>query len=232
MRDLFITPRKTLLQNWAALSGTAACHAAVAAVSAGREEALLFWLHADAQDEAWLEASIAQVQANFSNARIVILANVPTQAAAMSALGQGATGYCHAYSDTAVLQEVKAVVSHGGVWMGQDLLQHLIGVSRQMVSVQPAAVSAALALLTPREREVARLAAAALSNKEIARRLDITERTVKAHLSSSFERLGVKDRLQLALVLNETSTPSANTDSKAQNESELPTQPAIYKLAS
>jgi DNA-binding NarL/FixJ family response regulator len=56
--------------------------------------------------------------------------------------------------------------------------------------------------LTKREQEVATEASKGLSNKEIARILSITERTVKAHLASIFERLGAKDRLQLALMLN------------------------------
>ena len=46
------------------------------------------------------------------------------------------------------------------------------------------------------------IAAKGLSNKEIARILKITERTVKAHLASIFELLKVKDRLHLALMLN------------------------------
>jgi DNA-binding NarL/FixJ family response regulator len=94
------------------------------------------------------------------------------------------------------------VVTHGGIWLGQELLQHLIGAGRQLVKAPSASVESALQLLTPRERDVAQQAAIGLSNKEIARILNITERTVKAHLSASFERLGVKDRLQLALVLN------------------------------
>jgi len=64
-------------------------------------------------------------------------------------------------------------------------------------------VEKALALLTGREKEVALEAAKGLSNKVIARGLSITERTVKAHISATLEKLGVKDRLQLALVLND-----------------------------
>lgn len=53
--------------------------------------------------------------------------------------------------------------------------------------------------LTPREREVVGLVAAGASNKEIAERLLIAERTVKAHLTSVFEKLGLSSRLQLAI---------------------------------
>jgi DNA-binding NarL/FixJ family response regulator len=53
--------------------------------------------------------------------------------------------------------------------------------------------------LTVRETEVLGLVRAGLSNKQIARRLGITERTVKAHLTSCFQRIGVQDRTQAAL---------------------------------
>ncbi|MFL5842462.1 MAG: response regulator [Thermoleophilaceae bacterium] len=53
--------------------------------------------------------------------------------------------------------------------------------------------------LTPREDEVLSLLAEGLPNKLIARRLDISEKTVKAHLTSVFQRIGVTDRTQAAL---------------------------------
>lgn len=53
--------------------------------------------------------------------------------------------------------------------------------------------------LTPREREVLELVGEGLANKQIARRLAIKEKTVKAHLSSVFQRIGVSDRTSAAL---------------------------------
>ena len=53
--------------------------------------------------------------------------------------------------------------------------------------------------LTARETEVLGLVRQGLSNKQIARRLGITERTVKAHLTSCFQRIGVLDRTQAAV---------------------------------
>ncbi|MCG9029613.1 LuxR C-terminal-related transcriptional regulator [Laribacter hongkongensis] len=57
------------------------------------------------------------------------------------------------------------------------------------------------ALLTEREREVVQALRRGLANKEIARELDISENTVKKHLSSVFQKLGVEDRLQLLIKL-------------------------------
>lgn len=53
--------------------------------------------------------------------------------------------------------------------------------------------------LTPREREVLRLVGTGLANKQIARRLGISERTVKAQLAAVFQGIGVADRTQAAL---------------------------------
>lgn len=53
--------------------------------------------------------------------------------------------------------------------------------------------------LSPREEEVLRLVATGLANKQIGRRLGISERTVKAHLTNVFQQLGVSDRTQAAL---------------------------------
>ena len=53
--------------------------------------------------------------------------------------------------------------------------------------------------ITEREREVLLLVMEGLANKQIARRLEITERTVKAHLTSIFQRIGVTDRTQAAM---------------------------------
>jgi DNA-binding NarL/FixJ family response regulator len=136
-------------------------------------------------------------------AKVVVLANMPSQPEAVQVLGLGAMGYCHAYMASAVLKEIRSVVSHGGLWLGQDLLQRLIEVSTSRIGNQPEYVEGLLAKLTNREKEVAMEAAKGLSNKEIARVLSITERTVKAHLAHTFERLGAKDRLQLALMLND-----------------------------
>jgi len=203
MRDIFICPRNNLLANWSQACPEARVFPALSAIETAQKEDCVFWLHTDSTSQQWMVATISQILRDFFNPRIVVLTNVPSQSQALLALSQGAVGYCHAYSAPEVLAEVKNVVAHGGIWLGRDLLQRLIEVSTNLTGNAAEQVARSLALLSGREKEVALEAAKGLSNKEIARILDITERTVKAHLSATFERLGVKDRLQLALILND-----------------------------
>jgi two-component system nitrate/nitrite response regulator NarL len=63
----------------------------------------------------------------------------------------------------------------------------------------------AIAHLTPRELEVAQMVHLGGNNKLIARELDISERTVKAHLSAIFRKLDIENRLHLALFFNKLS---------------------------
>jgi DNA-binding NarL/FixJ family response regulator len=71
--------------------------------------------------------------------------------------------------------------------------------ARELLSARSEAPGRGDVELTAREREVLGLVRSGLSNKQIARRLGITERTVKAHLTSTFQRIGVVDRTQAAL---------------------------------
>ncbi|MDP3308959.1 response regulator transcription factor [Methylotenera sp.] len=208
MQDIFISTLPALLDNWTEAFPKSTIAAAVPEVvnvakSKGKNgEATIFWLHMNEDRQQWMANTIASIARNYNDAKIVILANLPNQAESIHALSLGAMGYCHAYIAPTVLKEIKAVITHGGLWLGQDILQSLIEVSTKLIGNQPEYVDGLLAKLTSREKEVAIEAAKGLSNKEIARILSITERTVKAHLAKTFERLGAKDRLQLALMLN------------------------------
>lgn len=133
----------------------------------------------------------------------VVLADEPGDAIIAEACALGASGCCNTYAAPEVLRQVALVVQNGGLWIGQSLLQRLVGsTSRALTARLEAPVDSWSAQLSERESQVAKLVAGGASNKEIADRLAITERTVKAHLSAIFEKLGVRDRLQLSLRIN------------------------------
>lgn len=110
-------------------------------------------------------------------------------------LAAGASGYVHAYSPAQALDTVLKTVNSGSVWLGPTLLARLL---RDIDQRMPQKGDWAQGL-TDREKEVAERAAKGHSNQAIADALSITERTVRAHLTATFEKLGVTDRLMLAL---------------------------------
>ena len=102
------------------------------------------------------------------------------------------------------LKNVVEAVQQGELWIRRALSWHLLNelvVITQEKNKIKQAVSDLLANLTRREYEIATLVGNGESNKQIARRLDITERTVKAHLTEVFRKLEVADRLKLALIV-------------------------------
>jgi two-component system nitrate/nitrite response regulator NarL len=202
MQDIFISTLPSPLNSWTQAFPKSKIFAAIPNIKVKKQEPITFWLHMNEDRQQWLTNTMETVLKNHQSAKIVVLADIPNHAESLHALSLGATGYCHAYIDPGILKEIRTVTSNGGIWIGQELLQRLIQASIQRVSNQPEYVEGLLAQLTKREKDVAIEAAKGLSNKEIARILDITERTVKAHLAATFERLGAKDRLQLALMLN------------------------------
>lgn len=143
--------------------------------------------------DAWWQEKTARYRIIFTN-------TAPDDAEAYAALQAGCYGYCHAASPRETLHKVLEVVINGGLWVGPALVQRLLAVINQLPAGKPE--SDALAGLSEREREVVRLAAKGAPNKVIARELGITERTVKAHISSSLDKLHIKDRIQLALLVN------------------------------
>ncbi|MBI2380199.1 MAG: response regulator transcription factor [Gammaproteobacteria bacterium] len=132
------------------------------------------------------------------NRRLVLADPLHQQERGLTALASGCAGYCHAYTEPDALRQILEVVASGEVWVGRELLSRLLG---GLNANLPAPSEAWREPLTEREQAVAECAAQGLVNKEIASRLDITVRTVKAHLSSVFAKLGVRDRVQLALRL-------------------------------
>jgi DNA-binding NarL/FixJ family response regulator len=135
-------------------------------------------------------AGTQAVLAERPETKVLVLTSFNESARILAALEAGAVGYL--LKDTEPDDIVKAVrdAAAGGVPLSPQAARALLPSNR------PAARSDAL---TAREREVLSLVAAGLPNKSIARRLDISEKAVKAHLTRVFTVLGVQDRTSAAL---------------------------------
>lgn len=166
------------------------------------------WLRLE--QEAQVAEQVERLPDQLKTVPLVVLSDQPTDEEALQAFALGAKGYCNTHAAPPVLQQVAGVVLQGGLWIGETLMQRLLGATSR-IPVPPAArVEDPLAWaqgLTERERQVAITVAQGASNKEIGRTLGITERTVKAHVGAVLEKLKVRDRLQLSLVVNGRAMP-------------------------
>jgi len=120
---------------------------------------------------------------------VLVLTSFSDSERILAALDAGAVGYLLKDADPEDVLEGIRAVSRGESPLHPKAARALLGVRAGSPQVQ----------LTSRETEVLTLVREGLANKQIARRLDISERTVKAHLTSAFARIGVADRTQAAL---------------------------------
>jgi DNA-binding NarL/FixJ family response regulator len=120
----------------------------------------------------------------------------------------GARGFCSDDITPDLLNRAVHVVLEGEYWIPRKLITRMISelASENQSSAAGRNFDNALVnTLTPRELQVARMVHLGGNNKMIARELDISERTVKAHLSAIFRKLDIENRLNLALFFSELS---------------------------
>lgn len=128
---------------------------------------------------------------------VIVLTAAIESVELITALQLGARGVVFKESATTVLFDAIAAVMDGAYWVGQ---KGAVGLTEAVGEALPTAGASADFGLTPRERQVVSAVVAALSNRDIARELNISEKTVKHHLTNIFEKTGVSSRFELALL--------------------------------
>jgi len=135
-------------------------------------------------------------------AHIIILTSVHDPEAHYRAMRLGAMGLVLKDQSAEVLHKAILKVHAGEAWLDPKLMRSVITrMSRAGGSKKSDHVTAMIASLTKREHEVVALVGEGLKNKDIARRLFISETTVRHHLTSIFSKLEVSDRLELLVFL-------------------------------
>lgn len=157
---------------------------------------------------------VAALQELSPDTRIVLLTSRPDEKEGIRALKLGAKGYCDRAVTPALLAKAVDAVLAGEIWIGRRLTSHLLDELAAAASAQQPASDAGsgsglLKQLTPRERDILDLLGSGASNKEISHTLGVTERTVKAHLTAVFRKLGISSRVQAALLALEAARSSA-----------------------
>jgi DNA-binding NarL/FixJ family response regulator len=148
-----------------------------------------------------VEAASRIVRA-WPDARIVMLTSFADHDRVISSLDAGAVGYLLKDADPdELLRAIRAAAA------GESPLSPRAANVLLLSRTKPAAASRADQRLSAREMEVLRHLHAGLANKQIAQIMGIAEKTVKAHLTSIFTRIGVADRTQAALWFERRSSP-------------------------
>jgi DNA-binding NarL/FixJ family response regulator len=206
IRVLLVDDHAVVRKGLEQLLGTAGDIAVVGAVADGADAVA----HARelAPDVVLMDLSMPEVDgveatrrlmAEAPRTHVVVLTSFADQPLILAALEAGASGYILKDAAPDALIGAVRAAAEGGAPLDPKVARVVLDQRRSPSS--PATLSA-------REREVLDLVAEGLPNKQIARRLGIAERTVKAHLTSIFQQIGVTDRTQAALWAKDHVPPS------------------------
>jgi DNA-binding NarL/FixJ family response regulator len=200
MRAVLISEQASLMARWSeAFPAGKVTGSLKQALRIPKKQDPLYWLDLSSLPQGdWLDA----VDTLSVRSKVVVFSAKPTQAEASQFIRMGAMGYCHLGSPVERLQEIALVLEHEGFWMPKEMIQRITQLTRRL-GLRKFNPEQDPKQLTGRERAVADLIGLGANNAEIAIRLSMSERTVKAHLTSIFQQLNVRDRVQLALVMNQ-----------------------------
>ena len=133
--------------------------------------------------------SLGEVEKLAAKAKVIVVTASERVEDALAAIRAGASGVVFKRFAVQTLMDAVRAVAEGQVWMPPNLQASMASALREPTR-DP---------LTPREREIVELVAHGLRNAEVAKKLSITEDTVKSHLNNVFQKLNVRDRVQLTL---------------------------------
>lgn len=137
---------------------------------------------------------LAELAERAPGTKAVVFTNSDQESDVVESMRRGARGYLSKKSPTSQLLQCLHHVAAGNVWLEGRFLEMVLKALRtDRRNSNP---------VSAREKEIIRLLLTGCRNKEIASLLTISEKTVKNHLSNIFDKLGVKDRLELALLVH------------------------------
>jgi two-component system nitrate/nitrite response regulator NarL len=143
----------------------------------------------------------ARISQNAPDVKVVVLTVSEANDDIMAALKAGAKGYLLKGVGSAALLEILIGIANGESYVSPSLAARLLTELR--LRPPPAIADDPLSKLTGREEQILRLVAQGLSNKEVGRKLDLQEKTVKHHMTRILEKLHVRNRTEAAMLLRD-----------------------------
>jgi DNA-binding NarL/FixJ family response regulator len=147
-------------------------------------------------------ATTQELKNHYPEIKILILTTFDDDEYISQAMNYGAKGYLLKDSPPEDLAMAIRVINKNHTYMGSGLLEKMLQHTPQPEDMN-IAISQQLADLSPREKEVLNLIATGANNREIAKKLYISEKTVKNHITSILSKLNLRDRTQAALLVNQ-----------------------------
>jgi len=147
-------------------------------------------------------AALKDIVALYPAVKIVMLTISELNDDVMGALRGGASGYILKGVGSTSLCEILSGIAHGESYVSPTLAARLLVEMKEPDRGDQK--DSPLAQLTTREEEILRLVADGLSNKEVAIRLDLQEKTVKHHMTHILSKLHVRNRTEAAIMLKKT----------------------------
>lgn len=152
------------------------------------------------------EIELEKLQKHFKDKiNTLVLSNTPDSEQAVRLLNMNVRGYANSWIEPQKLLLALSTIEQGEIWAGAVLIEYLLSksIEQNKISHSDQSIEALLfEQLTEREQQIAQHIFSGQQNKLIADQLCISERTVKAHLTTIYKKLGVKNRLELTLKLN------------------------------
>lgn len=168
--------------------------------AASTEEGLLLLSQLNSQivliESSMLAPSI-QEEILKSEHKGIVLSATPSFEQGVQLIQQGYKGYGNIHSHSERLNAAINLVITGDVWLGASIVEGLK--SSTQIPKETIKIQGQVNQLTPKEQHVAKEVTLGKSNKDIALTLSMSERTVKAHLSSIYQKLSLKNRTELLL---------------------------------
>jgi len=143
--------------------------------------------------------AIAPILENVPSQKIVMLTVSESSDDVTAALNSGAKGYVLKGVGSRALAEIIRSVAAGESYVAPTLSARLLSSRALPDAKRPSAIAA----LTPREQQVLEFVASGLSNKHVARKLDLHEKTIKHHMTQIMAKLGVANRTEAAMALRD-----------------------------
>jgi two-component system, NarL family, response regulator DegU len=149
--------------------------------------------------------NLLEVGAKYPATRVIILTAFSEEESVLNAAKGGAKGFVpKGVPSITLLQAIKAV-QQGGSWIDKEIPSwetfEEIAQGQSLAREEPPQFDESIRTLTKREMEILRLVAEGLTNEEIGKRIFISEKTVKTHLTNIFDKLKVNNRFKAALML-------------------------------